>query len=344
MLTRAVYATREMVREVVDIKTTARNNRALDRALSAGADAVDACTRRRFWPEQGTRYFDWPDVQYPLPWRLWLDENELAAWPPDQIASGGTSIDLVTAFQSPSDRPPYTKIELDRASNSAFAGQTSPQRGISITGLFGYSNDEFDDTTVSGSVDSTQTTLEVAAGGELGVGSLIRVDSERMLVVDRSWVDTGQTVTIASSQTINSFTGTGFVEGETLLVDSERMRVEDVAGTTVVVKRAYDGSVLAAHTAAAVYSSRELTVARGFAGTVAASHNNGATIAVHQPPGLVSELNIGEALNILISANTGWARVIGSSEYATEYVGKGLDRLRCDVKKAVGRRARAAAV
>lgn len=352
-ITRPVYATRETIRRVLDIKTTARNAPELDRALEAGAEAVESCTNKVFYPWTGTRYFDWPHVQYPLPWRLWLGRNELISCV--SVTSGGATILYsggTILLYSTSGNPPYNRLELDRGSNSAFAGASSPQRGVAVNGVFGSSDGtERSGGTVAEALDASETEVQLAFSDSVGVGDLIRVDSERMLVIERDWITTGQTLQSPGLTNVNSSVtavvtdGTAYNAGEVLLVDSERMLIEDRAGNNLTVKRAYDGSVLAAHTAGAtIFAQRSYTVTRGAVGTTAATHSLGAAVAVHVPQALIRALNTGEALNYLISENSAWARVIGSNQYAREMSGKGLEKLRMQVKRAFGRQSRAAAV
>lgn len=352
-ITAPTYASRENLRRVLDIKTTARNLAELDRALEAGTEAVDALTRRSFYPYTDTRYFDWPHVQYPLPWRLWLGRNELISC--TSIASGGTTILYSSGtilLYSVTGKAPYNRLELDRGSNAAFAGATTPQRGVAVTGVFGSSDGrERSGGTVAEALDLTETEVQLATSESVAPGDLIRVDSERMLVTDRDWLDTGQTVQSpglsngATGVTLVVTTGSAYNPGEVLLIDSERMLIEDRAGNNLTVRRAYDGSVLAAHTAGAtIFAQRSYTVVRGSAGTTAATHSISAPVAVHAPQALIRSLCLGEATNFLLSETTGWARVIGASEYVKEMTGKGLDALRKQAKMAYGRQSRAAAV
>lgn len=347
-ITRPVYATREALRQVIDIKTTARNAAALDRGLEAGSEAIEGCLHRRFYPEIATRYFDWPDSSYPRAWRIWLEEDELVSL--TSILSGSSTILPASVFLYPNQGPPYTRLELDRASNAAFAGATSPQRGVAVTGLFGYRDDSAPAGTVAEALDTSETEVQLTSSEAVGVGDLLKVDSERMLVTERTWLTTGLTVQgsgLAAGATGVALTasGTGVVAGETILVDSERMLVVDAVGTAVTVQRAYDGSVLGAHlVGATIYAPRSLTVTRGVLGTTAATHLINATCTVHVPPALIRELCIGEALNYLVSANAAWARVIGAAEYAKEYTGVGLDGLRKQARKSHGRYGRTAAV
>lgn len=352
------YATREQVKTASEITTAANLDAAVDGAIEAASRSVEALTLRRFYPTTATRVFDWPNEQRARPWRLWLDADELVSV--SSLTSGGVVIPPSDFFLEPANLgPPYTWIELDRSSNAAFGGGATPQRDIAITGVFGYTADTVPAGTLTAGVNASVTTLPVSNGAAVGVGALIAVDTERMTVTDRGWAATGATltgnVTAAKSAVSLALSVADTVHaGELLLVDAERMLVVDVAGTTVVVQRAVDGTVLAAHSlGAAVSASRSLTVTRGATGSTAASHSSSAAVLRHTPPGLVESLTIAEALETINQRKAGYARTDKTSAtenssrgyIGTGYVlGVGLAGLRQQVLTAYGRQARTAAV
>ena len=351
-----VYATREDVMRALDSKLTARNSAQIDRALQSASRDVDSLCHRRFYPETATRYFDWPDSQYGTSWRLWLDDSELISV--TTLSSGGTTI-AASDFNLEPNRsgPPYSRLEINVGSSAAFGGGSTHQRDIAITGLWGYSNNETTAGTLAAAVSTTTaTTISVdgAAAAALGVGSVIRVDSERMLVTARAMADTGQNVGGAgltaqqNSVTLAVTDGTAFSVDEILLVESERMLVVDIAGNSLTVKRAWDGSVLAAHAAGVdIYASRTLTVIRGALGTTAATHSSGATVNRWDPPGPVQDLTIAEAITRLTNEQAGYARTRksgdgGTSEKAMDATA--LAGLRQQVYVSHGRKGRVRAV
>ncbi|MFI0768623.1 hypothetical protein ACH4TQ_27610 [Streptomyces sp. NPDC021218] len=345
------YATREDVKDALDVKETARSNARVDRALEGASRAVEGLLHREFAPVIATRYFDWPNSQTARPWRLWLDDSELISV--TSLSSGGVTIAASDFFLEPNRTgPPYRRIEIDLDSNAAYGGGATYQRDITITGLWGYANDETPAGTVAEALDASETAVDVdgAASALLGVGSVLRVDSERMLVTGRSQLNTGQSLggdltASAANTTVAVADGTAFAVDEVLLVDGERMRIEDTAGNQLVVKRAWDGSVLAAHTAGTnVFAARTLTVSRGALGTTAATHTSGTVVNRWDPPGPVRDLCIAEALTTLLQGQSGYARVVGSGENQREAAGKGLGDLRCSVYASHGRKARTRAV
>ena len=348
------YCTREDVKAALDSKETARNNAQVDRALEAAVRSIDGLTHRRFWPWSGTRYLDWPNFQYARPWRLWLDSNEVISV--SALVSGGTTIAAADYFLRRSDgldEPPYTHIEIDLASSAAFSVGTTHQRSAAITGVFGHSADEAAAGTTVEVLDISETGIDVSDSALIGIGDLIKVDSERMLVTGKSMLDTAVNIDAgdsllasAADVAITMSTTTGApVEGEIILIGSERMLVVDVASTVLTVKRAWDGTVLATHAGSAdIFAPRTLTVVRASAGTTAATHSTSAAITKHVVPPLVRDLAIAEAMNTLLQEGSGYAREVGSGEGAREMSGKGLRDLREQVRTAYGRNARTMAI
>jgi hypothetical protein len=107
------------------------------------------------------------------------------------------------------------------------------------------------------------------------------------------------------------------------------------------VKRSYDGSVLAAHTGSpAIYAYQMLTVERGALGTVAATHATSAAVYRFDPPRLVQQLTVAEALNDILQQAAGYARTAGQGDNESELAGKALNDLRERVTVAYGRQMR----
>lgn len=342
------YATREEVKAELDVKETARSNARIDRALADATEAVHGLTHRVFYPVLATRYFDWPNSQSGTSWRLWLDASELISV--TTLSSGGTTIASGDYFLEPNQYgPPYNRIEIDLSGSAAFGGGATHQRDITVTGLFGYRNDETTAGVTVEALDASETDIDVdaATSAAAGVGSLLRIDSERVIVRDRTQLDTGQTLggTGLTNQnnavTVAVQAGTAFASGETILIDSERMLIEDSAGNNLTVRRAWDGSTIAAHSVGAtIYAPRTLTVERGALGTTAATHTIGATIYRWDPPGSIRQLCLAEALTSLLQGRSGYARTAGAGENEREVTGRGLKDLRDRVYTSHGRKAR----
>lgn len=342
------YATREDVKAALDFRETARANGQIDRAIEAASRAVEGLCHRRFYPQVATRYFDWPNPQRAASWRLWLDDSELISL--TSISSGGTAISTADVLLEPNRTgPPYNRIEIDLGSSAAFGGGDTHQRDITITGLWGYTNDETYVADVDEAMTSTETDLDITDSAGIGVGSILRVGAERMLVTGKTMRDTGVNIDAADSLTASaadvsitlSTTTAAPTVDEVILIDSERMLVVDRAGAVLTVRRAFDGSVLAAHAAGAdIYAPRALTVTRGALGTTAAAMSSGDDIYRWDPPAPVRELAMAEAINDLLQGQSGYARVVGSGENQREMSGRGLRDLRQSVYVSHGRKAR----
>jgi hypothetical protein len=344
-----VYCTREDVKGALDSKTTARDDTQVDRAIRTGARNAEGLLHRRFYPQVATRFFDWPNDQYARPWRLWLDDNELIAV--TSLTTGGQPIAPSDFFLEPANSgPPFRSIELDLDSNAAFGGGDTHQRDIAIEGLWGYRNDETQVGQLTADLGLTGS-AGIQLDATVGVGAILRIDQERLIVVAKSMVDTGQDLAgpgLATSDadvTVPVTTGTAFDVDEIILLGAERMLVVDVAGNNLIVKRAWDGSVLAAHsTGADVYGLTGYTVERGQLGTTAATHTNGTAIWRWEPPATLRSLNIAEAINTIQQEQSAYARTVGSGDNERETAGRGLRQLRDEAYTELGRKARSRAI
>jgi hypothetical protein len=342
------YATREDIKSALDVLETARNDGQVDRAIEAASRAVEGLTHRRFYPEIVTRYFDWPQFAPSRPWRLWLENNEVISL--SAVTSGGTTISASDYFLRRADgvdESPYTMLEIDLSSSAAFESGSTNQRTIALTGLFGFSDVNVPAGVVNEALDASETAVEVSDSATIGVGSVLKVDSEYMIVTEKSWLlapdtlgGTGLTVSMADV-TCPAASGSAFVTGEVILLDAEKMKIVDIAGTNLIVKRAWDGSVLATHaTGTAIYAKRLLTVTRGALGSTAATHSISAAVRKQVPPGPVINLTVAYALNELLQEGSGFARVAGSGDNQKEFTGRGIAALERDVMQFCGRQAR----
>lgn len=347
MATTPWYCTREDVAGATDSKFTARDNKRIDRAIEDASLRIWRTLHRKFYPETKTVTFDWPNDQYARPWRLWLDDNEVVSV--SALSSGGTAISAADYFLRPDSGPPYTHIEIDLDSSAAFSSGDTHQRAISVTGVFGFNADTTPAGALAEALDDSETAVNVTDSAAIGVGHILTVGAERMIVTGKTMLTTGQTLQTALAANVGNTTvvvsdGTAFTYDEVILLDSERMLIVDIAGNNLTVKRAHDGTVLAAHTGSTIYALRTLTVERGVLGTTAATHTSGASITRHVVPGPVRTLCIAEAINTLFQETAGYSRQIGSGETARESYARGLKDLRAEVYATYGRKARIRAV
>jgi hypothetical protein len=335
------------VTSALDVAETARTAAQIDRLSLAASRSVDQLCHRVFYPTKTTRYLDWPSDQLGTSHRVWLGEHhELISL--TSVTSGGVAV--TDYFLEPQGSgPPYTRLEIDLSGSGSLSAGDTAQRSLALTGVFGACADTTTATTLAEALDSSETGVDVA-GGLLSPGHLILVDSEYMTVTGRNLLTTGVTTSgaltaVKTGTSVAVSSAASFTAGEVITVDSERMLITDIAGSTLIVERAWSGSVLAAHNSGVtVYSGRTLTVQRGQLGTTAATHDSGATVYRHVPPPLVHQLTVAETLVALDRERSGYARTIGSGEATRPASGGDLADLRKQAYRAHGRKARKAAV
>lgn len=335
------YCTREAVSAALDVKVTARRADQIDRIVEDVSRQIEGTLHRRFYPWTGTRFFPWPAASAGTSWRLWLGEDELVS--ASAVVSGGVTIPAADYFLEPANAgPPYTRVEIDLSSAAAFTAGSTHQRNIAITGVYaGAPVEEPPAGALAEALDTSETGVDVTDSAAVGVGSVIRVDDERMTVTGKSMLDTGQDGSLTASsadQAMTVVSGAALHVGETLLIGSERVLVVDIAGNVVTVERAYDGSTLAAHVTADIYAPRTLTVARGALGTAAAAHSTAAPVTVWLSP--VRTLAVAESVNLLEQESSAYARTVGSGETERNASGAGLADLRAQAYTRYGRKSR----
>lgn len=339
------YVEREEIQFALDVKPSAYMGARIDRACLAGSRAVESFCHRVFYPLTATRTFDYPgDRSTAL--ALWLDDQELIS--ATAVVSDGVTIPSGTGYLlRPDIGPPFHRIEIERDSSYSFSG--GPQRAISITGLWGYRNDETQESTLAAAIASTSTTLIDVNAPVGGVGAVIRIDSERMQVFGKRWVDSTITAPSlaaqANVQSVAVSNGSVFTENETILIDSERMLIVEISGNTLTVRRAVDGSSLAAHTVgAAIYWQHRLQVERGALGTTAATHLDDAPVYRWYPPAAIEALALAYAEDIFLQENSGYARTSGQGENERPTSGRGIAQLENRVRATYVRGVRTRAV
>lgn len=320
-ITVPVYTTRETLKRALDQGEIPKNNRNIDRCIESASRNAETLCHRVLYPRIATKYFDWPNEQDALAWRLWLDDQDLIS--ATTVTSGGTTISSADYNLEPNRTgPPYTRLEIDISSSASLGGGSTHQRDVTIVGLWGWSDDHIDAGTLSEALDASETGVDVsaAASAEIGVGSILKIDSERLLVTNRVQIDTGIDVGGAgltankNSQSLTVSDGTQFAVDEVILIGSERMLIEEISGNTLTVERAFEGSTIAAHAAAVdIYAPRTLTVSRGALGSTAATHSSGATVSVWKVPPTVRQYVTAEAIHQLMQEQTGWFRTMSAS-------------------------------
>jgi hypothetical protein len=320
-ITTPVYTTRETIKRALDQGEVARNNRNIDRCIESASRNAELLCHRTFYPHIATKYFNWPNAQGSLPWRLWLDDNDLISL--TTATSGDDSIPTGNILLEPNTSgPPYNRIEINIGTSSAFGGGSTYQRDITLTGLWGWNDEHINTGATIEALDASETEVDVDAevGVQVGVGSILKIDSERLLVTERRQLDTGQTVggaglTVSKGDTsLTVADGTSFAVDETLLIGSERVLVTEIAGNTLTIERAFEGSTSAAHAAdTTIYAPRTLVIERGALGSTAATHVSGATIQMWRVPSGLRQYVTAEAIHELMQEQTGWFRTMSAS-------------------------------
>lgn len=372
-ISRVCYANRYDAQRSIDFKDGVDGNAALDRALMSASDNIEGHMHRVFYPNDATLWFDWPSYQYAYPWRIWFDQHDLCVM--TSLVTGGVSIPLNQVFAEPVNnpaegRPYFTYMELDRSTNAALGGNSqTPQHAVAIAGTWGYGAAADPAGTLAANVGSSDATVTVSDGSKAGPGDLIILGygqaaapfpsaagyagalgaftGERILVTDVSAAATGLTQSGGGCSTASSgdnqlaTTGSGALNpGEVIILDAERMLVQQVISGVATVRRAWDGTVLATHSGATVNALRLFSVLRGQLGTTAASATSGAAVYRHRVPPLIRDLAIAEAVNRVLQEGSGYARTVGSGDAAMPASGLALADLWAEAVTQHGRKTR----
>lgn len=345
-MTEPTYVTREDIESAMDVSPSAYMARQVDRVCQAGSRAVESFCHRVFYPVQATRTFDYPGPDA-TSLKLRLHEQELVS--ATLITSDGVTIPANTGYLlRPDIGPPFNTVEINRDGTSSFAG--GPQRAISITGLWaGAPNTETSVTTLESAIASTSATMVSVNTAVDGVGSILRVDDERMIVTGKAFIAgpvTASALTAnANSVSLTVADGDLFTQYETLLIDAERVQVEDIAGDTLILRRARGGSPLAAHLLGAqIYWQHTLSVERGALGTTAATHLDNAAVYRWEPPSMVASLARAYALDQFLQENSGYARTAGQGDNERPVTGTGIRALERRMEGIYRRQARTRAI
>lgn len=350
-MTLPALCTREDVAGALDVAASARAYSDIDRLIGEASRSIETlCHRARFYPEVTTLVFDWPTRRNASSFRLWLDSNDVLAV--STLTTGAQTVGPSSYVLSPQAYgPPYSSIELlVGTSPTGWSAGESWQRSISVTGTWCSIPDQTRPAgQLAAGVNASATTLDVSDAAVVGVGDLVTVGTERMVVTARSQLTTGQVLqadlaALNSSTSVAVTSGAGFHIGEQLLIDAERLQVEDIAGNTLVVTRAVAGSVLGSHSGATIYAPRRLTVERAALGTTAATHALADPCRVFDVPDPLVQLAIAETVVGLQRQQSGWARTIGAGEGIRAAPGGDLRDLRDRAVARYGRIARHRAV
>jgi len=324
---RVAYCTVEDVASALDLAPGARRWRQIARTVLASSTDIEGLLNRRFYPYTDVRYFDWPlNGQHAVPWRVWLDQHEVLSV--DRIVTGGVTLQPGTHFilRPENTGPPFSHVEIRLDSGAMWAtGANTWQQAIAVHGVFGGCGDTEPVAELAAPVDTTTGAVTVTDSSTVGTLDTLLVGDEWMTVNRRSMTGTGATLTADATAspggTVLALSDGALVHpDEVLLIGGERVQVLDVAGDTAVVKRAVDGSVLAAHPAGtAVYAPRALAVTRGVLGSTAAGHQQGDAAARLAPPEAIRTLAIAESIHVVQQDSIGWSTSKGEEGRVTQF-------------------------
>jgi len=341
------YTTRESVKAALDEMETARTNDVIDEAIEGGARNVDGFCLQPvdgMAPLLATKMFDFPERwSRSSGFRVRFNGPRLISAGAVTSEGGATTIPVGQYILEPPNTPPYTSIATKLSSASSFDSGDTYQNAVAITGLWGWDN-------VVRSVGSLSSTLAASDSAtaslawttaRFGVGTVLQVDDERMVITDRNFVDSAQNLGAdldadMTDTQVNVGSGSAFAVEEIISIGGERMRIVDITGNTATVARAWDGSQLAAHTNGAdIYALTGVELDRAVLGTTLAAHSSAAVVYAWRPHGLLAELNRAYAINTLLQGRSGYARVAGTGENAREFTGRGIAAIEADLRAAL---------
>lgn len=322
------YCTPEDVQAAIDQADGIRLNKVIYQACRAASREVEGECHRRFYPVTGTVY---PSFRHVAGDTLWMNSQDHEIIALDTLVVDGTTLTEGTDYyldRPAGQGPPYTAIRLYRDATAAWP---SDQRDIVAVGRFGgHCGSEPAGILASSIAAASTTTMTVTDSSVLGVGDLILVDAERVVVTGKASSATGATLsgnlTTDMSEVLIAVSSGALVHaGETVMVGAERMFVEDVAGNNLVVRRAVNSSTLAAHTAGdAVWAPRLCTITRGAAGTTAGAHGTASELFRNVPPSLIHEAAMARAIDYVEQAKAGYSRTAGAGDNRRESGGTGV--------------------
>jgi hypothetical protein len=350
-ISRPCYCNRDDVMHAIDVKDGVLSTASVDRAIASSSDDIEGRMKRKFYPIDATRFFNWPNHQYASPWRYWLCKQDLLALtqlqsPGNTGGSGGVSIPLWQVFLEPVNKDPgfpYTSVELDRSTVAAWGIGPTPQHSIWPTGTWGFTADADPAGALAATIGTGDASITLTDGSQCGAGDMLIIGyargsapfptyqgtagavapylGERVIVTDKSAAATGLTQSGAGCSSASSaddqlaVTGGGAIHaGEVLQLDGERMFVEQVVAGVATVVRAWDSTILTTHSGAAVYAYRQLSVLRGQLGTAAAAANSATAVYRHRPPQLIRDLSIGISVDQVLQELSGYSRTVSAGE------------------------------
>ena len=322
------YATVEQLQAAADYKPTAYEAARLGRIVDAASRRIELRLHRHFYPLTETVTYTRPTLAKPhtsTSTGFFLN-RDLISLSAVTVDTASQTVGLIELWPTQYG-PPYSWLGV--------TGST-----IVIAADWGFSNTTTPAGALAEALDATETGVDVTDSSKdtgVGIGDLIIADSERMVVTGKSQLDIAQNIqgnltADTSDVTVAVEDGTTIFTGEVLLVNAEEMLIVAISANNATVKRAWNGSVLAAHTSGDdIFAPRTLTVERNAVGSTAATHLTAAALTRNLPPAAITDLCIAESINTYEQETAGYARTLGAGETVQEARGFSLVDARLDV-------------
>ncbi len=328
------YCSREQIKAAGKLFDSARDGR-IDDAAGAATRKIERLARRFFIPRTETRLYRFPG-RHAVGSVVELDTDlrSVSALLTKAQDDTPTTISSDDFFLEPANTgPPYSRIEIDLSSTAALESGDTPQRSISVAGVWGYAAES----RAAGTVDSglassaTATSMVCSDAGLIDVGATLLIESEQVFVSERAYAARGAIKidgALAKDMAETTVTVDGsheLIAGEVIQVDAERMLILSISTNDLAVVRAYEGTVVATHSdEAPVLVARTLTIVRAHNGTTAVTHANSTAITRYVAPEDVQELALAYAVSSLAQGSAAWGRAIGSGDGAREFSARGI--------------------
>lgn len=309
-----------------------RDEEAAVSRIRAASDWIDRHLGQ-FIPVTETRSFDGKGTL-----NLWIDALLAITTVTDDGTALGASDYVPYPLMKHWPNGPYSRLTIDP--DSARSVWTDEEDVIEIAGRWGLYEEAIATgaTVQSNPLAAGGTSLVVSNGAKAGVGMVLKIESEQLLVT-ASEAPTDTTANLAedldnSEEEWDLSSAASINVGEILRVDFEQAKVLDKVSNTVAVKRGWNETKIVAHTTAAdVYAYRTFTVKRGCNGTTDAAHVQGTAISRYIPPFDVNWLCRQIAGLMLKKAQSGFAGKVGNAElgevfYTNEFPKDVIDRIR----------------
>lgn len=296
---------------------------------------------RRFYPiENDTASYDIPAIDRGSSRRLWFDGVDIIEI--DSLTVGGVAIPSTDYVLQPVNAgPPYRWLQIKDNATGALTPDGERYNAVEIGCTTGYSNELTPVGELTANLDATETITDIDLDPTVGVGSLLKIGAEFVVVVDKLWSSSPDSLAVdlakqSNAGTITVATASSYCSGEIIRVGTELMRVEyhDTATGVISVKRNVGGTTLQPHTSGATIERlSDYKLSRGVCGTTAATHLGGATVSMWVIPETLRQLVTAESITTVQQTVSGYARTVGAGDNSFEAKGVGLDDIRRQARR-----------